>query len=109
MKINTIINRYIFKETLTPFGISVFFFTIVFIMMQMLKIANWVVNYNVNLWVVILMIVYACPYLLVFVIPISTMMGILLTFLRFSSDNEIIALKSGGISIYRFHGTKSGY
>lgn len=101
MKINTIINRYIFKETLTPFGISVFFFTIVFIMMQMLKIANWVVNYNVNLWVVILMIVYACPYLLVFVIPISTMMGILLTFLRFSSDNEIIALKSGGISIYR--------
>jgi len=101
MKLNTIINRYIFRETLTPFGISLFFFTLVFIMMQMLKITNWVVNHNVKLWVVFLMIAYALPYIMVFVIPISTMMAILLTFLRFSSDNEIIALKSGGVSIYR--------
>ena len=86
---------------LTPFSISVLFFAIVFIMMEMLKIANWVVNYNINLWVVILMIAYACPYLLVFVLPMSTMMAILLTFLRLSSDNELIALKSGGVSIYR--------
>jgi len=86
---------------LTPFSISVLFFAIVFIMMEMLKIANWVVNYNINIWVVILMIAYACPYLLVFVLPMSTMMAILLTFLRLSSDNELIALKSGGVSIYR--------
>ena len=86
---------------LTPFSISVFFFASVFIMMEMLKIANWVVNYNINLWIVVLMIAYACPYLLVFVLPMSTMMAILLTFLRLSSDNELIALKSGGVSFYR--------
>ncbi len=101
MKMNSIINRYIFKEMLTPFSISVLFFGIVFIMMEMLKIANWVVNYNINIWVVILMIAYACPYLFVFVLPMSTMMAILLTFLRLSSDNELIALKSGGVSFYR--------
>lgn len=86
---------------LTPFLISVLFFALVFIMMQMLKITNWVVNYNINLWIVILMIAYACPYLMVFVLPMSTMMAILLTFLRLSSDNELTALKSGGVSIYR--------
>ena len=101
MKINSIINRYIFKEMLAPFSISVMFFALVFIMMEMLKIANWVVNYNVSLWVVILMIGYACPYLMVFVLPMSTMMAILLTFLRLSNDNEITALKSGGVSFYR--------
>jgi lipopolysaccharide export system permease protein len=51
--------------------------------------------------VVILMIGYACPYLMVFVLPMSTMMAILLTFLRLSNDNEITALKSGGVSFYR--------
>jgi lipopolysaccharide export system permease protein len=33
-------------------------------------------------------------------IPISVMIAILLTFLRMSSDNEVIALKAGGVSIY---------
>jgi len=51
MKMNFIINRYILKEMLTPFSISVLFFAIVFIMMEMLKITNWVVNYNINIWV----------------------------------------------------------
>jgi lipopolysaccharide export system permease protein len=31
----------------------------------------------------------------------SVMMGVLLAFLRLSSDNEVVALKSGGLSIYR--------
>ena len=101
MKVNCIINRSIFTEILVPFSISVLFFAIVFIMMEMLKITNWVVNYNIGIGIVVLMIVYACPYLMVFVLPMSTMMGILLTFLRLSSDNELIALKSGGVSIYR--------
>lgn len=101
MKMNSIINRYILIEILTPFRVSILFFTIVFIMMEMLKIANWVVNYNINILVVILMITYACPYIFVFVLPMSTMMAILLTFLRLSSDNELVALKSGGVSIYR--------
>ena len=101
MIINSIVNRYVFKEMLTPFSISILFFAVVFIMMEMLKIANWVVNYNIDISVVILMIVYACPYIFVFVLPMSTMMAILLTFLRLTSDNELIALKSGGVSIYR--------
>jgi lipopolysaccharide export system permease protein len=35
-----------------------------------------------------------------FVIPMSVMLAILLTFLRMSGDNEIIALRSGGLSFY---------
>jgi len=62
MKINTILNRYIFKEMLPPFAINLMFFTFIFVMMEMTKIANWVVNYSISLWVVILMIIYASPY-----------------------------------------------
>jgi lipopolysaccharide export system permease protein len=40
------------------------------------------------------------PLFLMFIFPMSVMMTILLTFLRLSSDNEIVALKSCGLSIY---------
>jgi lipopolysaccharide export system permease protein len=40
------------------------------------------------------------PAFLIFIIPMSVMLAILLTFLRLSSDNEIVALKSCGMSIY---------
>ena len=46
------------------------------------------------------MLIYNMPYFLVYVIPMSIMMSVLLTFLRMSNDNEILALKAGGMSIY---------
>lgn len=100
MKINTIINRYVFEEMLTPFCLSVLFFTFVFLMAKMIEITNWIVNYSINIVDVIMMILYSTPYFLVFVLPMSIMMSVLLTFLQLSSDNEIIALKCGGHSIY---------
>ncbi|UCD91077.1 MAG: LPS export ABC transporter permease LptF [Desulfobacterales bacterium] len=101
MKINTIIYRYIFKEMIPPFVISLIFFTFVFLMAEMLKVINMVVNYDVGVLTVLLMLVYSTPYFLTFVTPMSIMMAVLLTFLRLSSDNELIALKTSGMSIYR--------
>ncbi|MFO7667204.1 MAG: LPS export ABC transporter permease LptF [Desulfobacterales bacterium] len=100
MKINSIINKYLFKEMILPFVISIVFFTFLFLMAKILLITNLVVNYNISLPKVILLLVYFIPYFLVFVVPMSVMMAVILTFLRLSSDNEIIALKTGGVSIY---------
>ena len=101
MKINTIINRYIFREMTLPCVLGVVFFSFVFLMAEMLKITDLIVNYGVGLLTVVMMLIYSMPYFLVFVIPMSTMMAVLLTFLRLSADNEIIALKTGGLHIYR--------
>lgn len=101
MSLNTIINRYVFWEMLPPFFISLLFIIFVFLMAIILKITKLIVNYRVSLWKVILFVVYAIPYRLEFVIPMAVMMAILLTFLRMSSDNEIMALKASGMSLYR--------
>lgn len=100
MKIASIINRYILKEFLTPFAVNVSFFTFIFLMAELIQITNWIVNYSINLATVLRMIFYQIPFLLIFVIPISVMITILVTFLRLSNENEILAIKSGGISIY---------
>ncbi len=101
MKINTIIGRYIFQEMIPPFIINMVFFTFMFLMTRILEITDMIVNYGVNIWTVIKILGFTMPFFLQFIIPMSVMMAVLLAFLKMSSDNEIIALKAGGVSIYR--------
>ena len=100
MKISSIIYRYVFKEMIPPFVINLMFFTFVFLMVEMLKVTNMVVNYSVGVFTVLIMLAYSTPYFLTYVIPMSIMIAVLLTFLRLSGDNEIVALKTSGMSIY---------
>jgi lipopolysaccharide export system permease protein len=100
MRFNTIINRYILKEMFPPFGLNLIFFSFIFLMTQIIEIMNMVVNHRVGLSVIGKIILYTLPFFLEFIIPMSIMMSVLLTFLRMSSDNEILALKNGGLSVY---------
>ena len=100
MKISSIIYRYIFKEMMPPFVINLIFFTFVFLMVEMLKVTNMVVNYRVGVFTVLIMLAYSTPYFLTYIIPMSVMIAVLLAFLRLTGDNEIVALKTSGISIY---------
>ncbi|MEA1947580.1 MAG: LPS export ABC transporter permease LptF [Thermodesulfobacteriota bacterium] len=100
MKISSIIYRYVFKEMIPPFFINLIFFTFVFLMVEMLKVTNMVVNYSVGVITVLIMLAYSTPYFLTYIIPMSVMIAVLLTFLRLSGDNEIVALKTSGMSTY---------
>jgi len=100
MKINSIINRYLLKEMMLPFVINLVFFTFVFLMTKILDITNLIVNYKMSLVSVLLLLFYSLPFFLSFVIPMSVMMAVLLTFIRLSNDKEIVALKAGGVSVY---------
>ncbi len=100
MRVNTIVHRYIFREMLPPFCINLIFFSFIFLMTQIIQIMNLVVNHRVGLSVIGWMILYTLPFFMEFIIPMSIMMSVLLTFLRLSGDNEILALKAGGLSLY---------
>ena len=101
MKLNAVINRYILKEIFPPYILSIAFLLFIFLMTTMLRITDLVVNYRVGMDIVFWLMVYAIPFFLGFVLPMSSMLAILLAFLKMSSDNEIIALKASGISIYK--------
>ncbi|MDL2269425.1 LPS export ABC transporter permease LptF [Desulfosarcina sp. OttesenSCG-928-A07] len=98
---SSILFRYLFLEMLPPFFINVAFFSFIFLMKQILDITDMIVNYHVGIGSVCLLMIYTMPYFLQYVIPMSVMMAVLLTFLRMSGDNEIMALKAGGMHIYR--------
>jgi lipopolysaccharide export system permease protein len=102
VKVNSIINRYFFGELCQPFAVNLFFFTFILLIGKILEITNMVVNYNAGLAAVALLLLYSMPFFLAFVTPMSIMMAVLLTFLRMSADNEIVALKSSGVNPNRF-------
>lgn len=102
MKVNSILNRYFFGELCQPFAVNLFFFTFILLISKILEITNLVVNYNAGLPAIALLLFYSMPFFLAFVTPMSIMMAVLLTFLRMSADNEIVALKSSGVNPNRF-------
>ena len=83
-----------------PFVINLVFFTFIFLMTKILDITNLIVNYKISMFSVLLILLYSVPRFLSFVIPMSVMMAVLLTFIRLSNDKELVALKAGGVSIY---------
>jgi lipopolysaccharide export system permease protein len=83
-----------------PFVINTVFFTFIFLMTKILRITQLIVNYKISMISLLLILTYSIPRFLSFVIPMSVMMAILLTFLRLSSDKELVALKAGGVNIY---------
>ncbi len=83
---------------LPPFVINLVFLTFIFLMTKIPEITNMIVNYRISLFSVIKMLVYSVPFFLEYIIPMSIMMAVLLSFIRMSGDNEIVALKSSGVS-----------
>lgn len=101
MKLNSIIYRYIFKELLPIFCVSVIFFLFLFLMARMLYIVNLIMNYNLSFRAVLSVVGLMLPSFLTYILPLSVMMSVMLTMLRLSSDNEILALKTSGLSLYK--------
>jgi lipopolysaccharide export system permease protein len=100
MKFNAVVHRFIIKEMLAPFMLSTSLLLFVFMMTSMLQLTNLVVNYRVDLLTVARMMLYLIPSFMEFIIPLSSMVAVLLTFLKMSKDNEIVALKAGGVGLY---------
>ena len=96
-----IIDRYILKDTLMLTGIGVGVFTFVFFVSKLFRVTEMIVDKGIPF--VYAMILLACliPAFLVFVVPMAFLMGVLLSLGRMSADNEIIALKTSGVGLYR--------
>ncbi len=95
------IQRYIALEISTPAILGLLVFTFVMILGRLLKLAELVINQGVPIGQILTLFAYLMPTFLVITIPLGFLLGVLLGFTRLSTDNEITALKSTGISLYK--------
>ena len=97
-----LIDRYIGREifTTTLFGVGVLSFVLVLgnVFKQLLDL---LINHDVPLEYILKFIGYILPFSFTFTIPWGFLTAVLLVFGKLSAENELIALKSSGISIQR--------
>jgi len=96
-----IINRYLAKEIIQPFGIVLFVMTFVLLMGKILQLMDLMINKGVSLVSIVKLILFLLPSFLVFTIPIALLISILIALGRLSSDNELTVFKASGLSLYR--------
>jgi len=92
---------YILKEILPIFFIGIMTFTVILLMDKILKLIEMIVNSGVDFSQVLVLLVFISPSFLIFTIPMSVLLAVLLSFGRLSSDSEITAFKASGISLYQ--------
>ncbi|MDH4217632.1 MAG: LPS export ABC transporter permease LptF [Candidatus Aminicenantes bacterium] len=94
-------DRYILKEITPPFFIGLLIYTFVLLMNQILLLSELFIAKGVSFRVVLELLVFLIPSVLAFTVPMSVLMGILAGLSRLSSDAEITAFKTLGISYKR--------
>lgn len=93
-----IIYRYLLLEIMPPFGASLLAFTTIVFLGRLMKVTQMIVVKGVGLMEVLKTCAYLFPYLLVFTLPMAATVGIMLALMRLSVDQEVIALKTAGLS-----------
>ena len=96
-----ILRNYILKEFFSAFLMSIVVFTFVLLVGNIIQLANLVINKGVDALSVLQLFLFLVPWLLSFTFPIASLTAVILTFGRFSSDGELIAMKASGVSLAR--------
>jgi len=90
--------RYIVSEMLFSFVICFCIFFFIFLVNQLLLVAQEMLSRRVPVFQVIRLLIYAIPSVIALSAPFASLVATLMTIGRFTSDNEILVMLSSGLS-----------
>lgn len=96
-----VLDRYIISEMAGPFFIGVVGFIMVMTVDLLFTLADLIVNKGVPLLAVLRLLLYKLPSILVLTFPVSTLFSTAMALGRMGKDNELVALRTSGISLFR--------
>ena len=96
-----ILTRYTLKEFFPPFLLALICFTSILLLDEIFRLTKLFVSKGVSPIYLVKLLIYVLPATLVVTIPMATLVGILLSLGRFSTDNEITAMKAHGIGFHQ--------
>lgn len=91
------LSSYITSEFLLSFLVSFLFYFLIFFLNQLLLMAQGILAKGIPVGSVLLLMVYSLPSFITLSAPFATLTASLMAYGRFSSDNEILAMRSAGI------------
>ena len=97
-----LIDRYLGRELITSALFAVATLSLVLVLGQIFKkLFEYVVDHNVPATFIITFVAYFLPLSLIYSIPWGLLTAVLLVFGRLSAGNELTALRTAGLSIWR--------
>jgi len=96
-----ILRYYILRECVVPFFLALAVLTCVFLLGNLIQLANLVINKGVSVSTVGKVFFLYVPVLLGYTLPIACLIAVILAFSRLSADNEIMAIRASGIYLRR--------
>ncbi len=95
-----ILDRYILRELLPPFFLSIAVLTLALFLQKMFRLVELVTSKGSTLADTGRLLLYILPGFLMLTIPLSLLVAALTAFTRLSADSEVTAMKASRISLY---------
>lgn len=100
-RIPKLLYSYLATEMLAPFFASFIIMNSVFFLVRLIPFLNVVLELEISFVDFVRLFLYLFPNMFLYSIPMSAMMGVIISFTRLSADTEILAFKASGISLYK--------
>lgn len=94
----SIVSRYLVRHVLTILVMAVGIGTFVMMIGLFAKSLSLLAK-GVSMSTILVFLAYRLPELLVYTVPMGLLVAVIMTFNRMSADNEITALRTGGLSL----------
>jgi LPS export ABC transporter permease LptG/LPS export ABC transporter permease LptF len=108
LRFPSILDRYIARAWASHVGLVLLAFVSIFLLAHFMDLVDDIEQNAVKWRVVVHYYVFYIPQILFTVAPVAVLVGVLVTLGLLARKNEITAMKSGGISVYRAVGPVLG-
>ncbi len=95
------IERYVFSEVWGSFLLGMFGFTVFMIITSIFTLGDKIFSKHIPFFTVLKVMLISTPAYLVLAVPVASLFATIMAVTRFSRDNEITAMYTTGVSLYR--------
>lgn len=92
---------YLVNQVLAPFYASLVILTGILFLSRIIPLLDLILDYNISLPDFIRLFAYITPQLMLFALPMASMIGVILGAVRLVNDRELMIMNSCGISFYQ--------
>lgn len=96
-----ILRDHVLREYCESLAFTIVLILFVFMLGSgLVKMADLIFNKQVDLVLILKFLYYSLPFMLIFVVPVSVLLTTLIIFGKLSVDNEIMAMRVSGVSLF---------